>query len=330
MNGFESRGSRADYLAREALTAQLQVLQTGLPLTAWAVFQHKGGDWHALAVSGEVGNTDLGLLAQTVLDSGLADDNDAELFEFRPANTGELDLLDQPAGASKIFRAMLTPCGGHSRGALLGWVHGGAQMPTPDTRIVTPALASMVGIMHLHAELITTERLVLETRHENLLDPLTGTLNRSGWDQYLQQIEAALKGRDEDAMIAVLDVDYLKAVNERDGRAAGDEMLRRAAQTIHAVLRRRDCVARLGADEFAILLQDIGSSEADALSARLTTALKAVDISVSIGLAMKSDAGSLKKAFAMADSSMYANKRKRHGTPVIRSETDIAHDEPAA
>ncbi|TAL56791.1 GGDEF domain-containing protein [Pandoraea sp.] len=323
MKGFESRGSRADYLAREVLTAQLQVLQTGLPLTAWAVFQHKGGDWHALAVSGEVGNTDLALLAQSILDGASVNDDDTAPFEFRPANAAELDLLGAQAGTSRIFRAILTPSGGHSRGALLGWLHGGTQMPTPDTRIVMPALASMVGIMHLHAELITTERLVLETRHEDLLDPLTGTLNRTGWDQYLQQIEAALKGRDEDAMITVLDVDYLKAVNERDGRAAGDEMLRRAAQTIHAVLRRRDCVARLGADEFAILLQDIAPSEAEALSARLTAALKSVDISVSVGLAMKSEAGSLKKAFALADSSMYANKRKKHGTPAARTDAEI-------
>lgn len=329
MKGFESRGSRADYLAREALTAQLQVLQNGLPLTAWAVFLHKGGDWHALAVSGEVGNTDLALLAQTVLDRATPGDADAEPFEFRPANAAELDLLGARAGVSQIFRAMLTPCGGYSRGALLGWLHGGTQSPTPDNRIVTPTLASMVGIMHLHAELITTERLVLDTRHEELLDPLTGTLNRTGWDQYLQQIEAGLKASDEDAMIAVLDVDDLKAVNERDGRAAGDEMLRRAAQTIHAVLRRRDCVARLGADEFAILMQDISSSEAEALAARLATALKAVDISISAGLAMKSEGGTLKKAFALADASMYANKRKKNGIPA-RNESDIDDDGPAA
>src|SRR5690606_25054622 len=154
-------------------------------------------------------------------------------------------------------------------------------------------------------------------------DPLTGILNRAGWVNQLAHIDEQASASDEDAAIVMLDLDFLKVVNDSHGHAAGDELLRLTAQTISSVLRNGDSVGRLGGDEFGVVVQHATPIAAEKLLERLQQALAAVDIKISIGMALKSETGSLKNAMHQADQRMYTEKRKK-SLPVRTRATDNA------
>ena len=98
-------------------------------------------------------------------------------------------------------------------------------------------------------------------------DPLTGCLNRRGFSERLDA-ELARAGREggEVALIQ-LDLNGFKAVNDRHGHAAGDELLRWVGSTLKGLLRGSDATGRLGGDEFALLLPGLGAAEAGAVAA---------------------------------------------------------------
>src|SRR5690606_15572573 len=121
------------------------------------------------------------------------------------------------------------------------------------------------------------------------VDPLTGVLNRAGWISRLANIETQLAHSNEDAAIVMLDLDFLKIVNDSKGHAAGDELLRLTAQAISSVLRSTDSVGRLGGDEFGIVVQNATSAIAALLMDRLKKALEEKGVNVSAGIALKSE-----------------------------------------
>ncbi|MBS9475653.1 GGDEF domain-containing protein [Ancylobacter radicis] len=125
-------------------------------------------------------------------------------------------------------------------------------------------------------------------------DPLTGVWNRR---RLLQEIggalEKALAGGPVCSLLSI-DIDHFKSINDRFGHPIGDEVLRAIAQRCHALLRGADVLARIGGEEFAVLLIGMGGVEAQIAGQRLlrelcrpiiTSAGLAIDISVSIGLA---------------------------------------------
>ena len=90
---------------------------------------------------------------------------------------------------------------------------------------------------------------VTELRRMASRDPLTDALNRRAFD-----IELARVGAGHAALLILLDLDGFKDINDAHGHHAGDELLRRTADTIRGRLRRDDVLARLGGDEFVVLL----------------------------------------------------------------------------
>jgi diguanylate cyclase (GGDEF)-like protein/PAS domain S-box-containing protein len=97
-----------------------------------------------------------------------------------------------------------------------------------------------------------SQRLAFQTTH----DPLTGMLNRRGFEERVEQ--AVRRARQEGLThgLCVLDLDRFKVINEVCGKAAGDDLLRQIARLIDRNVRNADSVARLGDDEFAILLEN--------------------------------------------------------------------------
>ena len=104
-------------------------------------------------------------------------------------------------------------------------------------------------------------------------DPVTGLHNRH---YFHQAVERAMAGNRHDIQVAVMfiDLDDFKQVNDSQGHAVGDELLREVARRLTSTLRRSDVVCRLGGDEFAVVLHiATGSSEASHVAAKLLAAL---------------------------------------------------------
>lgn len=105
--------------------------------------------------------------------------------------------------------------------------------------------------------------------HAALTDPLTGLANRRGLDAELTARLASGVG----GCLALFDLDHFKRVNDTFGHATGDEVLRRFAALARASVRDQDLVARLGGEEFAVVLPDISMNQATFVCDRLRRAI---------------------------------------------------------
>ncbi|MES2177406.1 MAG: GGDEF domain-containing protein [Gemmatimonadota bacterium] len=156
-----------------------------------------------------------------------------------------------------------------------------------------------------------------------LTDPLTGCLNRRGFDQALAREAArATRAGGEFGLIAI-DLDHFKSVNDTYGHLAGDVVLRDVGALLLASGRAGDVVARVGGEEFAILLPDTGVPGAYLFAARLCECVRShrfvvdasaavVSLTTSVGVAVGSPRGEPNfpaVLWSRADSALYAAKR---------------------
>ncbi|MDO8185471.1 diguanylate cyclase [Conexibacter sp. JD483] len=121
---------------------------------------------------------------------------------------------------------------------------------------------------------VALERTALLDRLQTLssTDPLTGLSNRRMLDDTLAREIARAARTGEPLSIAMLDLDHFKAYNDRRGHQAGDELLRRAARSWEAAVRRTDLVARYGGEEFTLVLPACDATAARALIERVRAA----------------------------------------------------------
>ena len=148
------------------------------------------------------------------------------------------------------------------------------------------------------------DRQRLELTRLSVTDPLTGCLNRRGLEDGLERAIAHGTG----FALVTLDLDDFKAVNDRDGHAAGDVVLRATVRCLQDAVRPSDAVGRLGGDEFAILLPGATADAARAVVDRAVLALS-VTAPASFGLAVFPDDGTTSDAlFRRADAAVYAAK----------------------
>jgi len=144
-------------------------------------------------------------------------------------------------------------------------------------------------------------------------DPLTGLFNRAYFDAELQRIESS---RDYPVSVVMADIDGLKAVNDTRGHDEGDRLIKGAAEVLMSAFRSGDIVARIGGDEFAVLLSRTDHDTVLATLQRIKTLegdTRLADFarSLSLGLATASRAEELLDAMKTADRLMYQNKAER-------------------
>jgi diguanylate cyclase (GGDEF)-like protein len=120
-----------------------------------------------------------------------------------------------------------------------------------------------------------------------MYDPLTGLLNRHAFYKIAQgELERARRGSDGLSVIA-LDIDNFQSINSRHGHAVGDNVLQIVAQIIKEKCRPYDCIGRWDGDQFTIALPGVIGSDAEKITTRILSGVRASDISLADGPALE-------------------------------------------
>ncbi|MEA2360980.1 MAG: hypothetical protein QOD71_125 [Thermoleophilaceae bacterium] len=183
----------------------------------------------------------------------------------------------------------------------------------------TSELNEVGGTFNAMAEALERQREELE--RQAFTDSLTGLANRALFEDRARHALQRLAGGGQRVAVLVLDVDGFKLVNDGLGHSSGDALLRHAAERMTGVLRPSDTLARLGSDEFAVLLENVrGLDDALGTAERMREAFRdpfilkgtEVVVSASVGIAMSTDSTRDEaELLRRADMAMY--RVKQHG-----------------
>jgi diguanylate cyclase (GGDEF)-like protein len=153
--------------------------------------------------------------------------------------------------------------------------------------------------------------LLRRLEREASTDSLTGLLNRRAFRERLDDELARSRRNGVPVGLALLDADHFKAVNDRRGHAAGDELLRQLAEVLADQARGTDSVARVGGEEFAVLLPGSDLEGTRALADRVHRALAdAGTVTVSVGIAASAPGHDADMLLRLADDALYRAKRE--------------------
>lgn len=179
----------------------------------------------------------------------------------------------------------------------------------------------MVAIFHVvgsgaFALSLAYERGAARLRHVATHDSLTGLMNRGAFEAAARQ---RIGRGSRPFAVALIDVDHFKSVNDRHGHAAGDAALRACAEACRRELRACDVMARVGGEEFAVILDDVTLDEAASMIERVRAAIAArpapieggeVALTVSAGLCHSDHApDTLDAVMRVVDARLYEAKR---------------------
>jgi diguanylate cyclase (GGDEF)-like protein len=149
-------------------------------------------------------------------------------------------------------------------------------------------------------------RLVGEVTTLSRTDRLTGLANRAHFDEELAREVQRARRSGRPLAVALVDLDHFKRLNDAEGHAAGDEVLRRCARAWQEGLRAGDLLGRYGGEEFGVLLPETGLDEAREVVERLRAATPG-RVTCSAGVALLGDGGAA-ALVADADRALYAAK----------------------
>jgi diguanylate cyclase (GGDEF)-like protein len=176
-------------------------------------------------------------------------------------------------------------------------------------------LAEQLELARARAEASNAE---LQTRNDQLSeiarrDPLTGLYNRRHFTEWLDRVRVKDVAT-RPWFLVILDADFFKRINDEFGHQAGDQVLMSIASVASAQLRWTDCLARIGGEEFGLLLQDITLEDAVTVVERVRSAVATVDlgfghVTLSAGLVSGEQNMDAALALARADQAMYEAKR---------------------
>jgi diguanylate cyclase (GGDEF)-like protein len=220
--------------------------------------------------------------------------------------------------------------------ACVAVAHGGVllSLPAPAGYVNRwiDVMASTTVVAAIFELLVTrNERLVERLAGEARVDALTGALNRRGFDERAA-IELAHALREQRSLAFVmLDIDYFKQVNDEWGHDTGDLVLAALARLLATLSREVDAVARIGGEEFGVLMPGANSQDADAFTERIRAALAHARpkdnlpmIRVSAGVAADEPPASIEALLQAADRGLYIAKRNgRNRTIVAANDSQV-------
>ncbi|MEO6976683.1 MAG: GGDEF domain-containing protein [Gallionella sp.] len=194
---------------------------------------------------------------------------------------------------------------------------------------MTSDTKSMRGSMtNLHSELVQSKeevgnlQIALESaRKEALIDPLTNIYNRRGYEMQVQMMFDNTDLMQKGACMLFVDIDHFKKINDTYGHVFGDKVLRIIANTLKSMVKGQDCVARIGGEEFAILLPGTELNGARAVAENIRASIEngkirhgkssetISRITVSIGMAAYTNGSTLTEWMDIADKALYISKK---------------------
>ncbi len=183
------------------------------------------------------------------------------------------------------------------------------------------ALLLLATICAPHIEVARLSRL-------SSADPLTGVLNRRGLEELLQHAEST-----RTLSIVMVDLDHFKRVNDTYGHGVGDEVLRAVANRLAESVRVSDAVARVGGEEFMLVLPGITRTVAARIAERarhrierspITVGSRPIEITASFGVATRAEGESHEQTIARADEALYRAKAagRNRVELAVRTSTD--------
>lgn len=175
----------------------------------------------------------------------------------------------------------------------------------------------------LGERIATLEGQLVATQTEALTDPLTGISNRRTFERACAEW---IRTPQPSFVLALIDVDEFKQVNDTHGHAAGDRVLLFIAQTLTRSLRAHDLVARIGGDEFAVMARGLSVDQAERRLRMVIASLRdpaaanrpSAVPSVSCGIAECTASDTMSSLFERADAGLYAAKRQGKNRIVVR------------
>jgi diguanylate cyclase (GGDEF)-like protein len=221
-----------------------------------------------------------------------------------------------------------------SQGYVVGQIRGGISETVPLAPLATAGQTAFQSLIYGHIGIwligilgilwssqIVRRSLVRQTEAEQNLvdmathDKLTGLFNRAYFHETLQQLDDL---KTQPISILMADIDLLKQTNDTLGHDAGDELIRRTSSVFSDCFRANDTVARIGGDEFVVLIPNANEDIARVILNRLKTALanhndfyEGSPLEISFGIATSRPDELIADVQKRADENMYEEKLRR-------------------
>ena len=211
--------------------------------------------------------------------------------------------------------------------AVVGWEKHLLKNTIVPIVITIAALAAIFGLVYQNANkewrLAQLANTSLDLAHKANVDALTGLPNRNLLDFRMSQLFSSADRTESLVAILYVDLDHFKEVNDNFGHTLGDQLLKIAAERLSLLMRERDTIARVGGDEFIILLAELESEESalsvaqkivDAIAEQFEVEGKQLQLGASVGLSFYPTQNTDPyRLIHYADIAMYNAKRQGRG-----------------
>ena len=192
----------------------------------------------------------------------------------------------------------------------------------------------LMGSTFIAIRLQRIRRRLMQQKHQRIShlathDELTGLVNRRHMAELIRMELQRCERAGRPLVLAILDLDHFKSINDSEGHAAGDQVLQAFARTVQATVRNTDMLARWGGEEFVLMLYDSDAASALGLLERVRAKVQAMElpfdgrsvrVTVSMGVALSRPGEPLERLLERADVALYEAKSQGRNRVVLQDE----------